>query len=924
MKKVILQLLLLFVLAPLFAQEPAVPFLHGKLENGLTYYIRQTKMERGFAEFYLVQNVGALMEEENQNGLAHFLEHMAFNGSESFGEGIPRFLERRGIKKFNAHTGQDETVYYMSHVPTRDQGLVDSCILVMHDWSGFLLLKPEEIDKERGVIREERRTRRNLRMRLLELTNPYVYNHSKYATHDVIGSPEIINNFTPDELRAYYQDFYRPDLQAVIIVGDIDVQAVKAEVEHWFGPIPKRIDPKPRLVYEIPDNPEPLYVKTIDKEVPAPSITLMKRVHQKPFISTREMMKSNLLNRFYNSIMVKHLRAFVDTQDPVFLTTMVSYDPLVRNYEAWNIIMQPYPHKDREALKQLLCEIERVHRFALNDKELDEQMEAYLQGVLETEKYKDKLSNEVYVQIYQNNFLEGKPIATVEEDLAFSKEILSELTARDLQDWVASWSQDDKNWVFMVQGNDPDYDFPDSEEIQQILKEAREAELSPDDFTVKAVPLMDFEVGGGKIVHEKKIGMLDGEEWTLGNGCKVYYKFSDQDGVKISLLGERPGGKSLLATEDLPSAQALSDLLLASGVYKHDNRTMQEILKGHQANVSFTLGDSFEGMSGVCDRVDAEMMFQLLYLFIEKPRFSRDDFDKYVYLSRMEVQNTPSTVNDTIQEQLRRLKVEDSPRLWKEDAHFYDAMSFDKMVRIYKDRFQDISDFHFYLVGNIDREEARKLVSRYLGALPGSHRKEKEVKYDFRKKGSFTETIEANLPDEKYMVNIEYRNTLKLKPEENLCLDILRMVLSNRYRDIIREEEGGSYGVQVGVSYGMEPERRQFLGISFESSVEKGDRMRAIVHEQIRKLITDGMDETEVEDGVLVMKKGRMGMLKNRGNAHWMEALRYYAETGKNLDDPALFEKGIDKITAREVQKVAGKFFDTADCQDIVIKSRQK
>lgn len=924
MKKIILQILFLSVLGPVLGQETAESFLKGKLDNGLTYYIRHTKMQPGYADFYLVQNVGALMEKDNQNGLAHFLEHMAFNGSESFPEGIPRFLQRRGVKKFNAHTGQDETVYYMSSVPTRDQGLVDSCILVMRDWSGFLLLKPEEIDKERGVIQEERRSRRDLSTRMQELTAPYVYNHSKYATHNVIGNPEIISSFTPEELRAYYQDFYRPDLQAVIVVGDIDVRAVKAEVDRWFGPIPKRIDPKPRLVYGIPDNVQPLYVKVTDKEVVAPSVTLMKRVRQKSFSSAREMMKNNLLNRFYNSIMAKQLEAYMNTRDPLFLATMVNYNVLVRNYDAWNIMLQPYPQKDREALRQLMEEIERIHRFALNDKELEEQKEAFLKGVAETEKYKDKLANEVYVQIYQNNFLEGKPMNTVEEDLTLSKEILSELTAKDLQDWVAFWNRDDKNWVFTVEGNDPAYDYPTAEEIRQIMKEAREANLSPNDFTVKAVPLIDFAVEGGKIVHEKKIGILEGEEWTLSNGVKVYYKFSDQDGVKVSLLGEGPGGKSSIATEDLPSAQALSDLLLASGVYKHNMRTLQEILKGHQVNVNVSLGDAFEGVSGVCDRVDAEMMFQLLYLFIEKPRFNRDDFDKYVYLARMEMQNTPPSVNDTIQEQLRRLKTEDSPRLWKEDGHFYDAMSFDKMVQIYKTRFQDVSDFRFYLVGNIGREEARKLVARYLGALPATHRKEKVMKYDFRKKGSLTETIEANIPDEKYMVNIEYRNTLKLKPEESLCLDIIRMVLSNRYREIIREDEGGAYGVQVGVSYGLPSENRQFIGISFESSVEKGDRMRAIVHEQIRKLIADGVDEEVVGDGLLMMKKGRMGMLRNRGNAHWMEALRYYADTGKNLDDPALFEKVIDKINARKVQEVARKFFDTAECQDIVIRSREK
>ena len=416
--------------------------------------------------------------------------------------------------------------------------------------------------------------------------------------------------------------------------------------------------------------------------------------------------------------------------------------------------------------------------------------------------------------------------------------------------------------------------------------------------------------------------MLDGEEWTLSNGCKVYYKHTDTDGDKISLLGESPGGISLLPAEDLPSAQALADLKMASGIYKHDSRMMNEILKDHHVTVGVELGETYEGVSGVCDSTDVEMMFQLVYLFFEHPRFDRKDFDKYIYINRAEVHDLPRTVNDTVTEAIARLRMLDSPRTWKIDEQFFDAMDYDRMVAIYKDRFRDASDFRFYLTGKISREEALQLVARYIGAIPSDYRKEKAIHHDLKRKGSIHETIEANIPDDKYMVNIEFTNQLKLKPQEELTMDVLRMVLAGRYRSIIREDEGGAYGVEVGASAKHDPGYSQFFGVSFQTSVEKGERMRAIVHEQIHRLIDEGVEEEEVEDAVLMMKRGRAHVLRNRGNAHWMEALRYYADRGGNIDDPALFEKVIDKIQARNVQALAEKFFTTAECVDIVVKSK--
>lgn len=923
MRKILL-LIIISIQIPglLHAQESASTFRHGKLANGLTYYVRHTNMQPGKADFYLVQNVGALMEEDNQNGLAHFLEHMAFNGSESFKEGIPNFLKRRGVTRFNAQTGQDETVYYMTGIPTNDTGLVDSCLLVMKDWSGFLLLNPKEIDKERGVIQEERRVRRDLGARIREQTDAYVFNNSKYATHNVIGSEEILQNFTPEELRAYYNDFYRPDLQAVVVVGDVDAARIETGIQRLFNPIPKRKNPKPRLVYKIPDNTTPLYAKVFDKELTESSMTLLKRVKQTLPASLKEMMKNNLINLMYNRIVEKYLQKYIETQNPSFVETMIGFSSLVRNYDRWNIYLTAYPHKERQALKELMSEIERIHHYLINDKEVKIQIDDYLLGLDETEKNKDKFPNEVYVQIYQNNFLEGKPITSIEEDITLSREILSELSAKDFHDWIASWNNNDENWVFIMQGNNPNYDFPSKEEIIDIMHKVRKAEYTVQEEEVKAVPLLDFEVKGGTIVKTKKIKILDAEEWTLSNGCKVYYKFSDQNGMKVSLLGESPGGQSLLPVEDLPSATALSTLMMYSGLYKHNTEMMQAILKGHHISPNITLGETFEGMSGVCDNDETEMLFQIIYLFFEHPRFDRDDFDKYVYMNKLQAENTPPTVNDTISEQVQKLRLKDSPRFQKIDSKYYDAMDYDKMIAIFHDRFQDASDFNFYLTGNIQREEAQKLVEKYLGALPSIHRKEQAMHYDLKKEGSMTETIEANIPDNKYILNIEYTNTLKLKPIENLAIDVIRKVLADRYQAIIREDEGGAYGVNVGASYNNYPKPTQTIAVNFQSNTEKGDRMRAIVHEQIDKLVAKGVSEEDIEDMILMMKKGRNQMLENRGNAHWQEALRFYAETGEDLDSPKLFEKPIEKLNRKIVQEVAKKFFGSATCVDIVVRSK--
>lgn len=923
MKKVTYIIIFLLCLYNIASARDTTLYRHGQLKNGLTYYIRHTDLEPGKADFYLIQNVGAMMEEENQNGLAHFLEHMAFNGTENFPKGVHTFLKRRGVTSFNAYTGQDETVYHINRVPVGTPGLTDSCLLILRDWSGFLLLDPAEIDKERGVILEERRLHQDVSSRLHAQTDRYVFNGSKYAVHNTIGLEEVIKNFTPDELRDYYTDFYRPDQQAVVVVGDIDAEHIEQEIFRLFNPIPKRENPKPRLVYEIPDNTEPIYCKAFDKDLQGNSIFLIKRHRLTQPIALDDLMRDNLLRKFYTDIIRKYLSLYINEESTDFTQTMVSVRKLVRNYQALNIIVNPYPGKEKEALKELLEELERIRRFAFTQKELEEHINRYLEGLKETEKKQDYLPNDVYVQLYQNNFLEKNPVTTIAEDIALSRKILATLSIDDMKQWMSRWDGD-HNWVFMMQGNNPDYDFPTREEIISMMKEVRTAELKHAGREIEAVPLMDFEVSGGKIIKTTQLKKFDAEKWVLSNGCTVYFKQVIENKDMISLTGESAGGSSLLAAEDLPSASAMTSLMLKSGVYKLSARMLEEIMKNHKIELNQRLTETGEQLRSGCDSTDVETMFKLIYLVLEKPRFDRKDFDEFVYQSKMHFENTPRTVSDSIDEIIQSLRMKKSPRIWKIDGHYFDAMNYEKMVSIYKDRFQNASDFTFYLTGDISREAARQLVEQYLGALTSVYRKEKPVYYNLLQQGSLTKDIEADIPGEKYMVNIEFSNHMKLKPIENLSMSLLQKILEARYMKEIREEYGGAYGVNVSMSFSPQPVPTHSLSVNFQSSLEKGDLMRSLVHRQIKSVMDRGVTEEEVEDLLLLMKKRFSGNSHPGGNSYWTNILYAYVTTGKDLTSSNdEMKKLIEKIKPQDIQAFARKFFSTADCFDIVVKSEK-
>ena len=923
-------LLLLFLCSYCFtvAQKDFNTFRYGKLKNGLTYYIRHTTVQQGYADYYLVQNVGSLMEDEDQNGLAHVLEHMAFHATKSFPEGVPTFLQRHGIETFNAVTKYDETIYHIDHVPTISPELVDSCVLVLRDWSGFLMLKPEDMDRERKVIREERRVRMNVSKRVQKMAEPYLYNGSKYALHDVIGSVEVVQNFTPEQLRGYYNDFYRPDQQAVIVIGDVDVPRIEAIVKRLFEAIPKRENPKPRLVYRIEDNEEPLYAKLIDNEIPNNSIQLVKRIPLPCVNSLEEMVREMLLRDFYNSIMRGFITEYVEAGESYLLGAGAWISSLVRNYDSFNLVLTSLPGKEKEALQQVLGQVEYVHRFGFTDEVLQPLIENYRQGVKSNMGQEGNMPNNVFLQIYQDNFLLGKPLCTVDEKLAATLLVLDSLSAKSFQDWISSWYEGRDNWVFLTQGNDSTYLFPDIQEIEKMILDSRSVDMkkvhSQERIVEENAELIDFEIKPGKIVKERKIKALDAEEWILDNGARIFYKYTDGDKGMFNMLAGSPGGRSVLKAEDLPSADALSALFLQGGLYKYDARTLGFFLKDHSVDVRLSLEERSESINVVGASVDAELAFQLFYLTVEHPRFDRVLYNRFVAINRMNRENLKATINDTISEMLSSIRRVESPRLWRKDTAYYSAMNYDRMIQIYKERFQDASDFTFYLVGDIEREKARELTIKYVGAIPSVYRKEKAVEHIYEREGSIMEDVEVNMPDRKYLVSIEFYNKLKTNPTEELCMHILKMYFQYHFQEKIRGDQGAAYSVQILGGASSSPNYQQELFIRFATSLDEGARMRTLVHEQIQEFLKQGVNDEDVEDFILAIKKEKKSADDVAYNTivFWTDNLQFYNKTGKRMDAPIYFDSIIDKIKATDVLVFARKFFNTAQCVDLVIKSK--
>lgn len=901
--------------------------LTGKLSNGLTYYVRHNEEPKERASFYIIQNVGAILENDDQNGLAHFLEHMAFQGTENFpGKGIIQTLERHGVSfggNLNAYTAKNETVYNISSVPTTDVSLVDTCLLILHDWSHYLTLDDEEIDGERGVISEEWRTRRNPSFRMGLQINPIIYKDSQYAKRDVIGDLNVINNFEYQTLRDFYHDWYRTDLQAIAVVGDVDAEATVAKIKEMFEPIPAVENPKKRIEYGIPEHDEMYYALGTDKEATSTNIQILTILPNKPENkNTFGYLREGLLASFFNSMVSNRLSEIMQQSNPPYLGGAIGYGGLVRNYSSYSCATTAKPGEETEALKTILTENERIKRYGFSDSEL-ERVKANLLSAMESSyKQRDKFGNESFVSDIKDNFLLGEPIVEYEVYYDYITKTIPKITVKEIMDYAKPWFTK-KNQVAVVTGPD-DVQHLTEDEIRGIISvvEGDDSILPFEDEFIGQDLVNEDELKGSKIKEVVPVELFDAEEWILENGVKVVYKKADYEKDNVSLYAHSDGGTSLYDVKDLSNAENAAVFTNAYGVGEFNAIKLKKALAGKMASCGTSIGTNNEVVTGSATPQDLETMFQLLYLRFTSPRMDEEKFESILNQNLANVDKICKNPNKIIQDSIDFITSNYSPRTQPLSRKYLESLKMEKMYEIYKERFGNAADFTFFIVGNVDAKDLKPLVEKYLGSLPTSDKREDWVDNNVRSpKGIVKKVIPIKMETPKSLVVTSFRHEMPYNLHDMYCNNVLRGILDVRYTENIREKEGGTYGVSVNSEASKEPIPIYTMTMTFNCDPDKADHLKSLIYAEIEKVKKEGVTQDEINNITKNLLKDFEQSKPH--NSYWLSVITTYYIYDINNNDPAQFVDILKNMTPEDIKDFADRMFDNPDILDVVFTPKK-
>ncbi|MFV0290099.1 MAG: M16 family metallopeptidase [Mangrovibacterium sp.] len=895
----------------------------GVLPNGLTYYIKHNEYPKNQASFYIYQNVGAALETDAQNGLAHFLEHMAFNGTNTFpGNSMLDMLEKNGMKfgrDINAYTTRNETVYNISRVPTQNSTLLDSCLIILHDWCDNLELSENEIDAERGVISEEWRTRRNASFRTRAIIAPVLYNNTIYANRDVIGDLNVIKNFKYDELRSFYHEWYRTDLQAVAVVGDINVDEVEQKIIRLFSAIPAIENPKERFFVEIPNNDTPQFIQATDGDYKVVTLSVSDRF-KTTSDNTLEELRHAYVRSFFMSLINQRIAEKQREGNVQFISARVSNGYVERGYQSFELSTSAKAEKINESFESLYTEMQRVVKFGFTDAEVERIKTNTLLGVERRYIGKDKIDSDSYCNLIKSAYLDKIPVTSEDFNYNFAKEIVPTITKEEVAA-IASKYFTGKNRTYIVSGPPTSEDslYITSSKIEEIMAKVEAATLQP--YAMKELTnnqLMSSDPTPGKIIAEKINSKLGTKEWTLSNGAKVIFKPCDYDKNTVSLLAQSNGGSSLYDVKDIPSFNAATTYIESYGIGDHDPDQIKQILTGKSVSNTFRFGTYSESVSSNTTMGDVETMMQLTYMRFREPRFDEDMFDrvKKQNIDRLKAQT--KTADAIMKDTIATIEANGNPRMFKYNEEYLRDMNFDRMVEIYKERFANPADYTFIIVGDVEEKDIKAYVEKYIASIiPTNTTKEKMIYHgDFFPKGNNDHRIKIAMEEPKATVIIKQKTAPKYSAKKTIHHRILGSILNLRYTENIREKEGGTYGVSVAAQGYKIPKSNLNMVISFNCDPEKADHLKSLVYKEL-EIAQTSIRQDDLDKVVLNMRKNSESQVKN--TSYWMSKLSsFYQYNEDNMDTEEYLEL-LDSITTEDIQKAAKRFFKKANTLDFVI-----
>lgn len=894
----------------------------GRLSNGLTYYICKNAGVAERANFYIVQNVGSLLEDDEQNGLAHFLEHMAFSGTEHFpGNMIAEVLKRHGVEigsHVNASTSHNETVYQLANIPTPVEGLVDTCLLILHDWSRSISLDDQTIDKERKVVIEEERTTASVSKRLSAKTMPVLLKGSKYVTHNVIGDMSIIKNFKRQTLVDYYRDWYRPDLQAIVVVGDVDVDRLEGKIIDLFSKIPVVADAKPRPFFSVPLRGDLSYVLAVDKEVPYSFVSLnILSEATKPEMKNHGYMKDLLVEGLYGLMFKSRIAKLVQQKNSACLAADSKMGPLVRGYRVYVISATANLNQEAKALELVYAENERLKRHGFTEGELADAKRALLSSFEKMYLNKDKVASEQLVAEIRAYFLENEPAPGFEYYYHFAKSVIPTIGVEEVSAKAKAWITRE-NMVISVAGPKNVVHLTKGEALS-VLKKVEKMDLKPyesEDREVKGT-LIPEPLRGGKIVQEGKWSSLEAEEWRLDNGARVVFRKADYEKNEVALVASSKGGTSLYGLDLLPSGMMLSQLMPAYGLGDFSTKELSRLLMGKDVQFGVSVDALSEGVSGSSTPEDFETLMQLVYLCFEKPRFDGAAHELMMQQARASLQS--SRMSDSLQLILNNY----DPRVLLYHADFLDRVSLEGVEKVYRDRIQDASDFTFFIVGNMDAEQVRPLVEKYIGSMKSTYRKESWKDNGVRcPQGTIRKVIPLEGEVAKATVIEVYSKEMEYGVRDNFYFGVLQSILNLRCTQRLREEAGGTYNVSVQGSSEREPFGVYRLSVHFDCDPVRVEELKDLFFGEVDRMIKNGPTQEELVQVVIGIRNQELQAKAH--NAYWMNVLMTYGLYGLDLTDAKNSSDILDYVTPEDVRDFTQRFFTGVNLIDLVFTSEKK
>ncbi len=908
-------------------EDPAVR--KGTLENGMTYYIRHNEKPKNQADFYILHNVGAIQESDSQQGLAHFLEHMAFNGTKNLpGKQVIEYLETIGVKfgaNLNAYTSWDETCYNISSVPTTREGIIDSAMLILHDWSHFIALQPKEIDSERGVIKEELRTHDGAGWRSQMKMIGALGQGTLYAERNLIGYLEGLESFKHSDLEDFYHKWYRPEYQAIVIVGDLDVDQVEAKLKTLMSDIPASpADAAQKEVIVVPDNEEPIVSIYTDPEMTSSRVQLfIKRAAlPKEMNNTVYAEMMSLIDSYMGIMANARLEEISMKPDAPFVGAGLQSGSIGIIPTLCPTVLIAVTQDDKLAVgtEALLTEMEKIRRYGFTMGEFERAQNDLLRSCERQYANRNDNTNGYYVDRYLSAFRENTAIPDPQSEWQIDSMLIKSINV-DVVNQIAKQYLTDHNQVYII--NAPEKEgvtVPTAEEFLAIRKKVMESEVEAyKDDVVKEPLIADGAALKGSPVKKTETNAAYGTtEWTLKNGIKIVVKPTTFKADEIQLYAKAYGGMSILADDEIIYAEMMPIINQLSGVGKFSRMDLQKQLSGVMAAVQPSVSEYISQLEGSCSPKDLETMLQLLYLNFTQPRFNEDDYNTVITMLSAQLENVEKNPDFVMEKKYTEIVYGNNPRRQMISKELLSKMEFTKVAPIYNKLFPDGNSFTFFFVGNVDVEALKPLVEKYIGSLPVSKKPLMVVddKCDYVK-GQLDEQFRVEMQQPKVSVRYLLSGEMPFTMENRMALTFLTQALNSRYLISIREEKGGTYGVHVSNSSGFVPKQNYELEIEFDTNEEMADELCEIIMKEIQTIADEGPKSEDIEKTREFLLKSWKSSLEQNGS--WMNYVSTL-HSASGLDYLADYEQAVKNLKNEDVQAMMKKILADGNLIKVVMR----